>query len=82
MANNLNSQNQPQTQTPLPFNPVAPPQPTPLPQRLATLVGDWVRSLVTVVTWAVVAFTALAAGYLAVRAVLFVIELAHRALGI
>jgi len=72
--------NNPQN-NPMP-NPVVPPRPTPTPRRIATLVGDWVRSAVVIIAWLVALGAALAGAFLALQAVMLVIALARRALGI
>lgn len=53
-----------------------------VPCRIAQRIGDCARAALTIIAWAVVLAGALAAGYMVVRALLFLIELAHRALGL
>ncbi|MBN2560190.1 MAG: hypothetical protein JXQ75_04605 [Phycisphaerae bacterium] len=50
--------------------------------RIAQAIGDWVRAMLIVVVWAVALAAALAAGYLALRALLYVVDLAHCALNL
>jgi hypothetical protein len=51
------------------------------PERVAESVGMIVKTLVIVVGWSVLAIVALAAAYVALRAVFWVVSLALRALG-
>lgn len=65
--------------------PIQPPgsgQRRPTPQRIAFAVGEWVRSTIIVIIWAIALAAALTAGYLALQALLFFVNLAQRALGL
>ena len=52
------------------------------PGLIATRYGDWVRAILILLAWSILLITALGAAYLAIRGLLFVLDLAHRALGI
>jgi hypothetical protein len=62
--------------------PLAPGNPPPsMPERVARTVGLVVKTLIVVVGWGVLAIATLAAAYVALRAVLWMVSLALRALG-
>jgi hypothetical protein len=69
------------------MHPNSPPQltggsPRRTPAEVASLVGDYVRSGIRVVFWLIAASITAAAAFLAVRIILWAVQLASKALGL
>jgi hypothetical protein len=69
------------SQGPIYHNPVVSQSQDSRPRQLARLIGDWIMSTVIVIAWLVALSAAIAAGYICLQAVLWVVALARRAIG-
>ena len=52
------------------------------PRRIAAAVGDWVRSSIVMIIWVVALSAVVAAGYVVLRALLFLLALVQRSLNL
>jgi hypothetical protein len=57
------------------------PQPPRTPEKFAEMIGEYVKAFVRIAFWTIVAFTAIAAVFLAFRAVIFGCKIVLEAIG-